>query len=261
MASRLRRPPVTVGNRGSVGSPGRSPSQALRTALVAGTSGVRRSLRPLPTVWTLAPAPSADVLAGEVGQLRDPQPGLDGEGEHGVVPPARPAGLVAGAEQRVDLGVGQVGDQVCARSAWAGWRAPAGWRRRARGGAGQVGEQGWTAAAGCCGWRPLLCRSASRWPKNAAIAARRLCDVEGGRAPWRCAGGEAVAEPQAGLVGADRVGLGGALAIRRSVKKPAGRCERAHGCAPKRASSVRPPGHQLGRRTDTSSVGRLTWPR
>ena len=50
--------PVVVGNSGSPGAPRRSPNQALRTALVVGTSGVRRSFRPLPTVCTLAPAVS-----------------------------------------------------------------------------------------------------------------------------------------------------------------------------------------------------------
>ena len=36
-----------------------------------------------------------DVLAGEAGEFGDPQAGLDGEGEHGVVAPAGPGALVA----------------------------------------------------------------------------------------------------------------------------------------------------------------------
>jgi hypothetical protein len=42
----------------------------------------------------------------------DPQAGLDGESEHGVVAPAGPGGLVASVQQRVDLGLGEVGDEV-----------------------------------------------------------------------------------------------------------------------------------------------------
>ena len=113
MASRLSGSPVMVGNSGSAGAPRRSASQAWRTRWWWwGTSGVRRSLRPLPRVCTLAPAPR--VMSSQVrrGQFGDPQPGLDGEGEHGVVAPPGPGGLVAGGEQRVDLVVGEVGDQV-----------------------------------------------------------------------------------------------------------------------------------------------------
>ena len=53
-----------------------------------------------------------DVLTRESGEFRDPQAGLDGESEHGVVAPAGPGGLVAGVQQRVDLGVDEVGDEV-----------------------------------------------------------------------------------------------------------------------------------------------------
>ena len=53
-----------------------------------------------------------DVLAGESGELGDPQTGLDGEGEHGVIAPSGPGVLVAGVQQRVDLGIGEVGEQV-----------------------------------------------------------------------------------------------------------------------------------------------------
>jgi hypothetical protein len=53
-----------------------------------------------------------DVLAGESGEFGDPQPGLDRQREHGVVAPAGPGGLVARGEQRVDLGLGEVGEQI-----------------------------------------------------------------------------------------------------------------------------------------------------
>src|SRR6202158_1842321 len=40
-----------------------------------------------------------DVLTREGGEFRDPQAGLGGESEHGVVAPAGPGGLVAGVQQ------------------------------------------------------------------------------------------------------------------------------------------------------------------
>ena len=57
IASRLSLRPVLAGNGGSPGAPRRSAIQARSTATVAGSSGVRRSLRPFPTVCTCAPAP------------------------------------------------------------------------------------------------------------------------------------------------------------------------------------------------------------
>ena len=53
-----------------------------------------------------------DVLTREAGEFGDPQAGLDGQGEHGVVAPAGPGGLIAGAQQRVGLGIGEVGEEV-----------------------------------------------------------------------------------------------------------------------------------------------------
>ena len=53
-----------------------------------------------------------DVADGEGGQLGDPQPGLGGEHDHGVVAAAGPGGLVARRGQRIDLVAGEVGDQV-----------------------------------------------------------------------------------------------------------------------------------------------------
>ena len=47
-----------VGNSGSLAAPGHSLSHACKIALVDATSGVRRSLRPLPMVCTLAPTVS-----------------------------------------------------------------------------------------------------------------------------------------------------------------------------------------------------------
>ncbi len=87
MASRLRRFPVMVGNSGSVGTPGRSSSQAFRTAVTVVRSGVWSFLTAFADRVHVGSCAQGDVLAGEPGELRDAQPGLDGEGEHGVVAP------------------------------------------------------------------------------------------------------------------------------------------------------------------------------
>lgn len=111
MASRLRRVPVLVGKSGSSGAPGRSSSHAFH--------GPRaRHERRAPFLATLADRVHVgarredDVRSGEPGELGDPQPGLDREGEHGVVAPSGPGAFVAGAEQRVDLFFDEVGEQV-----------------------------------------------------------------------------------------------------------------------------------------------------
>ena len=65
------------------------------------------------------PGLDPDVCAGQAGELGDPQAGLDGEGEHGVVAPAGAGGLVAGGQERVGLVRGEVGD-VGAVAALAG---------------------------------------------------------------------------------------------------------------------------------------------
>ena len=110
-ASRLSCRPRLVGNSGLVGSPARSFSQVVRVATVPLVSGVTRSLRPLP--WQLRCAAGAEVqiAAAEPDQLGGSQPGLDGEQQEGVVAAADPGRLVWGGEQRVDLRLGEVGDQ------------------------------------------------------------------------------------------------------------------------------------------------------
>ena len=56
-----------------------------------------------------------DIGDGEAGQLGDPQPGLGREHEHRVVTPPGPGGPVGRGQQRVDLGLGEPGDQVASR--------------------------------------------------------------------------------------------------------------------------------------------------
>ena len=56
--------------------------------------------------------PERDVLAVEGDQFGDPQAGLDREREHRVVASPGPGGLVTGGKQRVDLGVGEIGQEV-----------------------------------------------------------------------------------------------------------------------------------------------------
>ena len=52
-----------------------------------------------------------EIGAGESDQLGGSQSGLDGEQQEGVVAAADPGRLVGGGEQRVDLWLGEVGDQ------------------------------------------------------------------------------------------------------------------------------------------------------
>jgi hypothetical protein len=48
-----------------------------------------------------------DVAAGQRDQLGDPQPGLAGEQQQGVVAAAEPGGAVGRGQQGVDLGGGE----------------------------------------------------------------------------------------------------------------------------------------------------------
>jgi hypothetical protein len=78
---------------------------------VVEVSRVIRFLRPLP--W------QANVRAGSAGaRLGDPQPGLDCQEQHGVVPPAGPGVLIAGAQESVDLGFGEVADRGPVEPFW-----------------------------------------------------------------------------------------------------------------------------------------------
>jgi len=107
-ASRPAGRPVEVANSGSLGMPARSLIQARSSTVHTGPTGIPprgRERRRTAFLATLADAVDAgswaevDVGHGQAGQFADPQPGRDGEGEHGVVAPPRPGGLVAGAQQ------------------------------------------------------------------------------------------------------------------------------------------------------------------
>ena len=50
------------------------------------------------------------VVDAQAGQLGDPQSGLDGQGEQGVVASAEPGAAIGRGQQRVGLGRGQVVD-------------------------------------------------------------------------------------------------------------------------------------------------------
>ena len=51
-----------------------------------------------------------DIAAVEAGELSQPQPGLNGDGEHGPVAPSFPTARVGGGEQRLGFVVGEEGD-------------------------------------------------------------------------------------------------------------------------------------------------------
>ena len=172
-----------------------------------------RSLRPLPMVWTWAPGADHDVGDGEPGQLGDPQPGLDGKHEHGVVASAGPRCPVAGSEQRVDLGVGEVGDEVALETLAGDGQHPLDRR-------GVLGmAQGGVAEQGVDGGKPMVAGA------HAVVAVafevlqerrdKRGVEVAEVEVAWLCAGplgGEGEQQPERVAVSGDRVRAGPALA-------------------------------------------------
>ena len=123
-ASRESRPPAWVGNSGPVGAgaelgePGPQHLDGLagqRCCPVFAALAVAADVRA---------GAEVRVLAGEAGELRYPQAGLDGEQEQGVVAAAVPGPPVGGGEQRVGLLGGEVADDRRARAAGAGWPGP-----------------------------------------------------------------------------------------------------------------------------------------
>ena len=77
-------------------------------------SGTARCLRPLPRPHVAAGA-EADVAAAQPGELGDPQAGLEGQHQQGVIAASGPAGTIRGLDQRVDLRCGEEGDDRGAR--------------------------------------------------------------------------------------------------------------------------------------------------
>jgi hypothetical protein len=70
------------------------------------------------------PGAQVDVLAGQAGELRYPQPGLDVEQEQGVIAAAVPGLAAGGGDQRAGLLGGEVADDSPARAASAGSPGP-----------------------------------------------------------------------------------------------------------------------------------------
>ena len=101
---------MVVGNSGSV-ERRRALQPGLEHLAVVGTSGVRLSFRPFPMVCTLAPVES--VMSAQVrpasSEIRSPA----WMASANIAWSRRPVQWsVAGSEQRVDLGLGEVGDEV-----------------------------------------------------------------------------------------------------------------------------------------------------
>ena len=151
-ASRLRGCRRGRWNSGSAGSPARSVSQARRTATVCGGERGDPLFAALAEAGDVRPGAEVDVAAGQAGQLGDAQPGLDGEAEHGVVAAAGPGGAVGRGQQRVGLGVGEVGDQGLVGAFGGDGQDAVDERRRARGGAARrSGTGSGSRPAGRCG--------------------------------------------------------------------------------------------------------------
>ena len=111
-----------------------------------------------------------DVLAVERDQFGDPQSCLDREREHRVVASAGPGVLVAGGQERVDLAVGEVGQQVALGA--FGWdREDASDRVGVFGVVqGEVGEQRVDRREAVVAGRDRVVAFALRWSRNAAIS-------------------------------------------------------------------------------------------
>jgi hypothetical protein len=109
-ASRLRRRPRLVGNSGSEGCPRRSWSHVRSETAVPGGERSNAVLAPLAVAADVRAGAEVHVAAVKAGELGGAQPGLDGEQQQGVVSPAGPGRTVGRGEQRVDLGLGEVGD-------------------------------------------------------------------------------------------------------------------------------------------------------
>jgi len=109
-ASRLSLPPLRFGNSGWPGSTGALGEPCAQDRY--GDRGERGDplFASLAVAGDVRPAAEVNVAAGQPGQLGDPQAGLRGEGEHGVVAPPGPGGLVRRGEQGVNLWLGEPGD-------------------------------------------------------------------------------------------------------------------------------------------------------
>ena len=70
-----------------------------------------RCFRPLPVVATVRADAEVDVAAGDAGQLRGPQPSLGEQRDDRVVTAAGPSRAVGGVDERVEPGLGEIGDQ------------------------------------------------------------------------------------------------------------------------------------------------------
>jgi hypothetical protein len=110
-ASRLSRPPVRFGNSGWAGSPASFGEPGAQDGDGDWAERGDPLLASLAMAGDVRPGAEVDVAAGECGQLGDPQPGLGGEREHGVIAPSGPGALVRGGEERTDFGFGEPGDE------------------------------------------------------------------------------------------------------------------------------------------------------
>ena len=160
-------------------------------------------------------------MDGQAGQFGDPQSGLDGQDEQGVVASAEPGAAVGRGEQRVDLG-SRVRKQTGPLAAFgAGWPAPAGSTAACsgcvqRGVAEQRVDRGQPGVAGAHAVAALGFQVGEERGDQRRRPGRRRPAGTGGL-PVRCVR-EAQQQPQRVAVGGDGVRAGLALTASRSVK-------------------------------------------
>src|SRR5271169_2237354 len=99
-----------VPKSGSPGVPARSASQVRKGGGGAGGQRGDPVFSALAVAGDVGAGTEVDVAAGQGGELGGSQPGLDGEGDPGVVAPPGAGGPVRGGQQRAGLIVGEEGD-------------------------------------------------------------------------------------------------------------------------------------------------------
>ena len=156
------------------------------------------------------PGAEVDVLAVQAGELGDPQAGLDGEQEQGVVAAAEPGGAVRGGEQRVDLVGGEVADDRPLAASGRDGQDLADHRGVLGCAAGRrSGTASGSRPGGRCGWR----RCCPAGLPGAAGTRRSAVASRSATSSWlrRVAGalpGEAQQQPAGVAVGGDGVRAG-----------------------------------------------------
>ncbi len=256
---------MVVGNSGSVASLARSASQTRRTATV--DAGERRDplLAALAAAAHVGARPEMDVGAAQADQLGHAQSRLDREQQQGVIAPPGPGRAVRGAEEGLDLGLGQERDEVAGEAlGWNGQHSAD--RLRVLGMAqGGVPEQRTDGRqAGIPGPDAVAPIALEVVEEGADERRVDLADIE---RRWSCpgaVGGERQEQAERVAIGGDRLRARLALPDEPiGEERLEGRGERAHGRSPRWRSRRSPAAASSSGAADRYQyvAAGLTWPR